>query len=78
MTPTNRRRRRPSKAARNKRIELFATGANAIGLAILGFGALAPLLGTVPRQPGLQSLASAAISAILFGVAWPVLGLLED
>lgn len=69
---------RPSKAARNKRVELLATTTNAIGLATLGFGALAPLLGTVQTGFGVQSVASGVISVALFRVSWIVLGRLED
>jgi hypothetical protein len=72
------RRRQVGKAARNERRKFIATALNAAGLATLGFGTLAPALGTVPTGPGLQSLACAVIWFIVLAIGYGVLGDLED
>lgn len=70
--------RQVGKAALNERRKFIATALNAAGLATLGFGTLAPALGSVATTIGVQSALAVVIWLVLLVIGWWVLGGLED
>ncbi len=79
-TPGRTRKQRGglTKAAWNERYKLLATSLNAIGLAIFGFGALAPPFTDTATGSGVQSVACTAMSVALHLWAQWFLRWLED
>ena len=75
--PSFRQRRGLTKAAWNERIKLFATSLNAVGLAVVGFGAIGPLLGGQPVDE-VRFITSCAIFVAFHLAAHWALKWLED